>query len=198
MGTIERLSDEEVKKLNFTTSSTSSSTPLRVLRDSTSKVPNTGGIFSVISQVAAGIDIGDGLTCIINHCIGQYAASLDIRKAYRQIRVSNKDAMLRLSIWYDDPMKKQGLVVFKTNMADFGDSQASLALRVAQDKYIAAHCKTPLAILASNWPFADNYMMSGKNKQQVLDLFLNYWIYMNNMGCLSNLHPTTLVMYRIN
>ena len=71
MGTIERLSDEEVKelqhkvhhfnKLNFTTSSTSSSTPLHVLRDSTSKVPNTGGIFSVISQVAGGIDIGDGL-----------------------------------------------------------------------------------------------------------------------------------------
>ena len=62
MGTIERLSEEEVKelqqkvhhynKLNFTTSSTSSSTPLRILRDSTSKVPNTGGIFSVISQVA--------------------------------------------------------------------------------------------------------------------------------------------------
>ena len=59
MGTIERLSDEEVKelqhkvhhfnKLNFTTSSTSSSTPLRVLLDSTSKVPNTGGTFSVIS-----------------------------------------------------------------------------------------------------------------------------------------------------
>ena len=74
MGTIERLSDEEIKeldksvhhfnKLNFTTSSTSNSTPLRVLRDSTSKVPNSGGIFSVISQVSAGIDIGDGLTCI--------------------------------------------------------------------------------------------------------------------------------------
>ena len=108
MGTTERLSDEEVKelkhkvhhfnKLNFTTSSTSSSTPLRVLRDSTSKVPNTGEIFFVISQVAGGIDIGDGLTCIINHRIGQYAASLDIRKAYKQIRVSNRDAMLRLSI----------------------------------------------------------------------------------------------------
>ena len=69
-------------------------------------------------------------------------------------------------------MKKQGLVVFKTNTADFGDLQASLALRVAQDKYIAAHCKTPLAILASNWPFADNYMMSGKNKQQVLEAIL--------------------------
>ena len=112
------------------------------------------------SQVAAGVDIGDGLTCILNHGIGQYAASLDIRKAYRQIRVSQKDAMLRLSIWYDDPMKRQGLIIFKTNTADFGDSQASLALRVAQDKYIASNCKTPLAILASNWPFVDNYLMS--------------------------------------
>ena len=82
--------------------------------------------------------------------------------------------MLRLSIWYDDPMKRQGLVVFKTNTADFGDSQASLALRVAQDKYIAAHCKTPSAILASNWPFADNYMMSGKNSNKFFKLFLNY------------------------
>ena len=81
MGTIERLSEQEVKdlenkvhhynKLNFTMSSTSSSTPLRVLRDSTSKIPNSGGIFSVISAVASGIDIGDGLTSIVNHRLGQ-------------------------------------------------------------------------------------------------------------------------------
>ena len=100
--------------------------------------------------MAGGIDIGDGLTCIFNHRLGQYAVFLDIHKAYRQIRVSCSDAYLRLSIWYEDPAKKQGLVVFKTNTADFGDSQASLALRVAQDKYIAANCKSPLAVLASN------------------------------------------------
>ena len=141
MGTIERLSEQEIKdlennvhhynKLNFTMSSTSSSTPLRVLRDSTSKIPNSGGIFSVISAVASGIDIGDGLTSITYHRIGQHAASLDIKKAYRQLRVSERDAMLRLSVWYDDPKTKKGLVVYKTCTADFGDSQASLALRVA-------------------------------------------------------------------
>ena len=87
----------------------------------------------MIPQVAGGIDIGDGLTCIINHRLGHFAASLDIWKAYKQIRVSNKDAMLRLSLWYKNPIKKECLVVFKTNTADFGDSQASLALRVAQD-----------------------------------------------------------------
>ena len=114
-------------------------------------------------------DISDGLTSIVNHRIGQYAASLDIRKAYRQIRVSERDAMLRLSVWYDD---KQGLVMYKTCTADFGDSQASLALRVAQDKFIASNCKSPLAILASNWPFADNYLMSGRSKQQVLEAIL--------------------------
>ena len=61
----------------------------------------------MISQVAGGIDIGDGLTCIINQRIGQYATFLDIRKAYRQIRVSEKDAMMRLLIWYDDPRKSK-------------------------------------------------------------------------------------------
>ena len=101
MGTIIALSESEIKdlesqphhfnKLNYTLSSTSASTPLRVLRDSTSKVPNAGGIFSVISKVASGQDIGDGLTSIINHRLGKYAASLDIKKAYRQLLVSYRD-----------------------------------------------------------------------------------------------------------
>ena len=152
MGTIVPLTEAEIKnlelelhrfnKLNFTSSSTSASTPLRVLSDSTSKVPNSVEIFSVISQVASGQDIGDGLTCILNHRIGRYAASLDIKKAYRQIRVSYRDSMLRLYIWYRDPEKKEGLVIFRTATCDFGNSQASLSLRVAQDEFIAANCNT--------------------------------------------------------
>ena len=59
MGMIVALTEAEIKdletqphhfnKLNFTLSSTSVTTPLRVLRDLTSKVPNSVGIFSVIS-----------------------------------------------------------------------------------------------------------------------------------------------------
>jgi len=102
MGTIVALSEFEIKdletqphhfkKLNYTLSSTSASTPLRVLRDSTSKVPNSGGIFSVISQVASGQDIGDGLTCIINHRMGKYAASLDASLYRVYVRVHNRRA----------------------------------------------------------------------------------------------------------
>ena len=113
MGTIVALTEDEVKilgtephhynKLGFTMSSTSASTPLRVLRDSTSKVPNFGGIFSVISQVYPGLDIGNGLPSILYHRIGKYAISLNIKKAYRQIKVYHCDSMLRLSIWYCDP-----------------------------------------------------------------------------------------------
>ena len=124
MGTIVALTDPEIKdlethphhcnKLNYTLSSTSATTPLRILRDSTSKVPNSGGIFSVISQVANGQDLGDGLTSIINHRMGRYAASLDIKKAYRQIKVSYKESILRLSIWYRDPLKREGIVIFRT------------------------------------------------------------------------------------
>ena len=35
---------------------------------------------------------------IINHRMGRYAASLDIKKAYRQIKVSYKDSMVQGSI----------------------------------------------------------------------------------------------------
>ena len=60
MGTILALTDTEIKdletrphnfnKLNYTLSSTSATTPVRVLRDSTSKMPNVGGIFSVMAM----------------------------------------------------------------------------------------------------------------------------------------------------
>ena len=68
----------------------------------------------MISQVASGQDISDGLTSIINHRLGKYAASLDIKKAYKQIKVSYKDSMLRLSIWFRDPLKREGMVIFRT------------------------------------------------------------------------------------
>ena len=88
--------------------------------------------------------------------MGKYAASLDIKKAYRQISVSHRDSMLRLSIWYREPEKKEGLVIFRTTTCDFSDSQASLALWVAQDKYISAKCKIKLGKVANKDPFADN------------------------------------------
>ena len=78
--------------------------------------------------------------------MGKYAACLDIKKAYRQLLVSYRDSMLRLSIWFRDPKSKQNMVIFRTAICDFGDSQASLALRVAQDKFIAANCKTKLGV----------------------------------------------------
>ena len=61
------------------------------------------------------------------------------------------------------------MVIFRTATCDFGDSQASLALRVAQDKYIAANCHTKLGILANHDPFANNYMFSVKSKEEVLE-----------------------------
>ena len=102
-----------------------------MLRDSTSKVPNVGGIFSVISQVSTGLDIGNGLTSILNHRMGKYSASLGIKKAYRQIKVSHRYSMLRLSTLYWDLENMQDMVIFKIATADFGDSQASLVLRIA-------------------------------------------------------------------
>ena len=104
--------------------------------------------------------------------MGKYAVSLDIKKAYRQLLVSYRDSMLRLLIWFRDPKSKQNMVIFRTATCDFGDSQASLALRVAQDKFIAANCKTKLGVLASSMPFADNYLFSGKSKEEVLEAII--------------------------
>ena len=128
----------------------------------------------VISQVASGQDIGYGLTSIINHRMGKYATSLDKKKAYRQIKVSYKDSMLRLSILFRDPLKREGMVIFRTATCNFGDSQPSLALRVAQDKFIASNCKTKLVKLASEDPFADNYLLA-EAIIELIDLHKKVW-----------------------
>ena len=95
--------------------------------------------------------------------MGKYSASLGIKKAYRQIKVSHRDSILRLSIWYQNPEYMQDMVIFRTATADFGDSQVSLALHVAQDKYIAANYKTKLGKLAAEDPFTDNYPFAGQS-----------------------------------
>ena len=75
------------------------------------------------------------------------------------------------------------MVIFRSATSDFGDSQASLSLRVAQDEFIAANCNTKLGKVASQDPFANNYMFSGQSKQEVLeaiielmDLHKKYWM----------------------
>ena len=82
--------------------------------------------------------------------------------------------MLRLSIWYRDPQNMQDMVIFRTATADFGDSQASLALRVAQDKYMAANCNTKLGKLAAEAPFADSYLFAGQSKEEVLEAIVEF------------------------
>ena len=79
------------------------------------------------------------------------------------------DSTLRLSIWYRDPVNMQAMVIFRTATADFVDGQTSLALRVAQDRYIAANCKTKLGKLAAQDPFADNHLFAGQAKEEVLE-----------------------------
>ena len=61
------------------------------------------------------------------------------------------------------------MVIFRTATADFGDSQTSLALRVAQDKYIAPNCLTNLGKMEAEDPFAHNYLFSGHSKEEVLE-----------------------------
>ena len=64
------------------------------------------------------------------------------------------------------------MVIFRTATCDFGDSQVNLALRVAQEKYIASNCKTKLGKLASEDPFADNYLFSGRSKEEVAEAII--------------------------
>ena len=81
--------------------------------------------------------------------------------------MSYKDSIFRLSIWYKDPIKKEGLIIHRTGTWDFGDAQASLALRVAQDRYIASNCQTESGKLTAEWPFTDNYLMSSQCKEDL-------------------------------
>ena len=63
----------------------------------------------------------------------------------------------------------EGLIIFRTNSCDFGNSSANLALRCAQDKYIASNCTSELARLAAAHLFADNYLFSARTKKMLIE-----------------------------
>ena len=50
-----------------------------------------------------------------------------VKKAYCQILGSYKDSLLCLSVWYKDPEKLEGLIIFQTRSAYFGDPQAIIS-----------------------------------------------------------------------
>ena len=68
---------------------------------------------------------------------------------------------------------------FLSNRSEF----SKFNIRVAQDKYIASNCQTKLGKLASEDPFADYYLFSGRSKEEVAEAIIELIDLHKSMAC---------------
>ena len=94
-----------------------------------------GTSFSIENKVHSS-DIGNSEVSLLDFLLYEVEYSSDIAKCYLKILCDDKTSHFRLMYWYDNPEKKEGLRVFRRCTMDFGDSIASVVIRIIQKKFL--------------------------------------------------------------
>ena len=82
--------------------------------------------------------------------------------------IDEKTADLRLLLWFEDPEKGEGPIIFRRNRCDFGDKSAATALELCHSNHIVKECKMDLAkYLLSEIRYSDNIMGSVTDKDEM-------------------------------
>ena len=91
----------------------------------------------------------------------EHGFSLDISKCYLRILVDKLTSILRLMIWYEDPINMTGMIIYSRDRMDFGDGISSIVVKITQEKFLVtmgALSETKRIVTYS--AYADNYASS--------------------------------------
>ena len=143
-GTLVKLTKEEEAEilagthhfsyLSMVKSETSTSTSTRLINDTLTS-NKQGASYSLENKVPTS-EIGDSYGSLIDFKLYEHGYSSDISKCYLRVLVDSLTSKLRLCYWYEDPENMQNPIVFKRETMDFGDSIASLVIRIIQLKFL--------------------------------------------------------------
>ena len=154
MGFMSQLTPDEERNLtntphhflphNFVENIHSATSPLRRICD-TSRVIK--GKFTTHSSVISSPQgsLNSLVSCQLNYSFHECHFGLDIKKAYKKLRLTEESKMLCLSVWFADPFKPNPThTLYKDNVVGFGIGQASSQLELAVSE-VSKHIKRPSA-----------------------------------------------------
>ena len=128
--------------LSYVSSETSTTTSTRLINDTLTS-NGKGTSFSLENKVPTA-EIGDSFASLAEFRLYRHGYSSDISKCYLRVLVDDLTAKLRLCYWYRDPANMKDPIVFKRCTMDFGDSIASLVIRIIQLKFLLPAKKAPM------------------------------------------------------
>ena len=80
---------------------------------------------------------------------------------YLRILVDELTSRLHLCVWFSNPEELEGIIVYRSNTINFGDSQAALVIHILQQKYLSRLVKLEISrYIILNCSYADNYSSS--------------------------------------
>ena len=154
--------------LNFVFSENSTSTDNRMINNTLTSVPNEGKSYSQENHSPLA-DIGDSFVYLFDSYLYEHCFSSDISKCYLRILVDKLTSMLRLMIWYEDPINVTGMIIYSCYTMDFGDGISSIVVKITQ--FLGTMCAlSETKRIVTYTAYADNYASSfqeGKTYQDV-------------------------------
>ena len=147
------------------TSFVTESTGTRMINDTMTN-NKAGTSFSIENKVPSS-DIGNSEVSLLDFLLYEVGYLSDIAKCYLKIPCDDKTSRLCLMYWYDKQEKKEGLRVFRRCTMDFGDSIASLVIRIIQKKFLILKASVPATKhCIDKGGYAENYSTSFQDVEQ--------------------------------
>ena len=180
LGFMTELTPNEVSSLNKRTHSfcfwnyvhneKSSSTPVRLVCNSSTIVPKSSTSIS-IEQKRPDKPLNNMFSALLRLRLYPIPLISDIKKAYKAIGIDPLSAYCRLLYFFKDPHTCSIPMVLARNTLDFGDAIASFSLEVANIKFVSRRCKNPTAKeIVENVRYADNLTYSFKTKNEFYEV----------------------------
>ena len=145
--------------LSMVKSETSTSTSTRLINDTLTS-NGKGASYSLENKVPTS-QIGDSFQSLVDFRLYEHGYSSDISKCYLRVLVDSLTSHLRLCYWYEDPETMTKPLIFKRPTMDFGDSIASLVIRIIQLKFLMPATNIDLVrSVIRKGAYADNYSSS--------------------------------------
>ena len=173
-GTLIPLTDKQIEELklkpHFYTqhgavrNEVSQSTNFRMITNTSTAIKNHCTTLSILNYCPKKL-LNEQSTVLVNFMLYPSKYCSDVGKAYRCIGVDQLTAHLRLSIWFQNPEKQEGVIIYRRDTSDFGDSQASAALEIGCRKFVASACKLEESRrIVQDLRYADNNCSSFPDK----------------------------------
>ena len=174
-GCFEKLTEDEIRNLehqphyftmgNMVYNENSASTSVRFINDTSRPIKGQMASVSTSNYCPRKV-LNDMYKTITRFLLYEVGYSSDVQGAYRGVKCTYEDSLLRLYVWFEDlDNPDASVVIYRRKSIDFGDGGASASLEIGCNKFVAEEARLEISkTIIRDFRYADNNFYSFKDK----------------------------------